>query len=62
MNIFGLYSLSYGKFFFDPLYMLLVVWPMLGIARLAALFGPSGSMEVAEQAQGGVLATLRLPA
>ena len=38
MNVFGLYSLSYGKFFFDPLYMLLVVWPMLGLARLAALF------------------------
>jgi NADH-quinone oxidoreductase subunit L len=38
MNIFGLYSLSYGKFFFDPLYTLLVVWPLLGIARLAAAF------------------------
>jgi NADH-quinone oxidoreductase subunit L len=38
MNVFGLYSLSYGKFFFDPLYTLLVVWPVLGIARLAALF------------------------
>ncbi len=38
MNVFGLYSLSYGKFFFDPLYTLLVVWPLLGIARLAAWF------------------------
>jgi NADH-quinone oxidoreductase subunit L len=38
MNVFGLYSLSYGKFFFDPIYTLLVVWPILGIARLAAWF------------------------
>jgi NADH-quinone oxidoreductase subunit L len=38
MNVFGLYSLSYGKFFFDPIYRLLVVWPLLGIARLAAWF------------------------
>jgi NADH-quinone oxidoreductase subunit L len=38
MNVFGLYSLSYGKFFFDPLYSLLVVWPLLGVARLAAWF------------------------
>jgi NADH-quinone oxidoreductase subunit L len=38
MNIFGLYSLSYGKFFFDPIYSLLIVRPLLGIARLAAWF------------------------
>jgi NADH-quinone oxidoreductase subunit L len=38
MNVFGLYSLSYGKFFFDPIYTLVVVWPMLGLARLAAWF------------------------
>jgi NADH-quinone oxidoreductase subunit L len=38
MNAFGLYSLSYGKFFFDPIYAVLVVGPLLGIARLAALF------------------------
>ncbi len=38
MNVFGLYSLSYGKFFFDPIYTLFVVWPLLGLARLAALF------------------------
>jgi NADH-quinone oxidoreductase subunit L len=38
MNVFGLYALSYGKFFFDPIYALLVVWPLLGIARLAAWF------------------------
>ncbi len=38
MNVFGLYSLSYGKFFFDPIYNLLVVWPLLGIAWLAAWF------------------------
>lgn len=38
MNVFGLYSLSYGKFFFDPIYTLLVVWPLLGVARLSAWF------------------------
>ena len=38
MNIFGLYSLSYGKFFFDPIYSLLIVQPLLGVARLAARF------------------------
>ena len=38
MNVFGLYSLSYGKFFFDPIYNALVVWPLLGVARLAAWF------------------------
>ncbi|MCE5268341.1 MAG: NADH-quinone oxidoreductase subunit L [Planctomycetaceae bacterium] len=38
MNVIGLYSLSYGKFFFDPLYHALVVWPLLGAARLAAWF------------------------
>ena len=38
MNVFGLYSLSYGKFFFDPIYTVLVVWPLWGIARLAAWF------------------------
>ena len=38
MNVFGLYSLSYGKFFFDPLYNVFVVWPLLGVARLAAWF------------------------
>jgi NADH-quinone oxidoreductase subunit L len=38
MNVFGLYTLSYAKFFFDPLYTLLVVRPLLGLARLAALF------------------------
>lgn len=38
MNVFGLYSLSYGKFFFDPLYNLLVVWPLLGVAQVAGWF------------------------
>ncbi len=38
MNIFGLYSLSYGKFFFDPIYALLIVRPMLGVSRAAAWF------------------------
>jgi NADH-quinone oxidoreductase subunit L len=38
MNVFGLYSLSLGKFFIDPLYEAFVVWPLLGIARLAAWF------------------------
>ncbi|MDR3673392.1 MAG: hypothetical protein P4L36_21270, partial [Holophaga sp.] len=31
-------------------------------ARLAALFGEAGSLELAELQEGGVLATLRLPA
>jgi LytS/YehU family sensor histidine kinase len=31
-------------------------------ARLAALFGDAGSLAIAELAEGGVLATLRLPA
>ena len=38
MNVFGLYSLSYGKFFFDPIYNVLIVRPLLGVARLAAWF------------------------
>ena len=38
MNIFGLYSLSYGKFFFDPIYSIFIVQPLLGVARLAAWF------------------------
>ncbi len=38
MNALGLYSLSYGKFFFDPIYSLLIVRPLLGVARLAAWF------------------------
>jgi NADH-quinone oxidoreductase subunit L len=38
MNIFGLYSLSLAKFFFDPLYAALVVRPMLLLARAAAWF------------------------
>jgi NADH-quinone oxidoreductase subunit L len=38
MNLFGLYSLSAGKFFFDPIYDALVVGPMLAVARLAAWF------------------------
>jgi NADH-quinone oxidoreductase subunit L len=31
----GLYSLSHNKFFFDELYNVLVVWPLLGLARLS---------------------------
>ena len=38
MDFFGLYSLARGKFFIDSLYRLLVVVPMLGVARLAAWF------------------------
>ncbi len=38
MNVFGLYSLSAGKFFFDPIYDALVVGPLLAVARLAAWF------------------------
>jgi len=38
MNVFGLYSLSYGKFFFDPIYGALVVAPLVAVARLSAWF------------------------
>jgi NADH-quinone oxidoreductase subunit L len=38
MNVFGLYSLSYGKFFFDPIYGALVVAPLVVAARLCAWF------------------------
>ena len=38
MNALGLYSLSYAKFFFDPIYALLIVGPLWGVARLAAWF------------------------
>jgi NADH-quinone oxidoreductase subunit L len=69
MNIFGLYSLSYGKFFFDPIYSLLIVQPLLATARLAAWFDrhvidaavdfvgrlPSILGAVLRPAQGGVL-------
>lgn len=41
MNIFGLYSLSFGKFFIDSIYSLLIVQPMLAVARLAAWFDRS---------------------
>lgn len=34
----GLYGLSAGKFFFDLAYLMLVVWPLEGIARFSAWF------------------------
>ena len=37
-NVAGLYSLSYGKFFFDPLYSVLVVRPLQAVARVCAWF------------------------
>jgi NADH-quinone oxidoreductase subunit L len=36
MRLLGLKSLSEGKFFFDPVYQMLIVWPMEGIAQLCA--------------------------
>jgi NADH-quinone oxidoreductase subunit L len=36
MNIFGLYTLSFYKFFLDPIYTAVVVYPLLGLARLAS--------------------------
>ncbi len=39
MNAFkslGLYALSYGKFFFDEIYLALIVWPLQGLAWLFA--------------------------
>ena len=38
LNAFGLYSLSYGKFFIDSLYDVFVVRPLLGLAWLADWF------------------------
>jgi NADH-quinone oxidoreductase subunit L len=38
MNVFGLYSLSHGKFYFDQLYDALIVGPLRAIARLCAWF------------------------
>ena len=34
----GVYRLSRGKFFFDEIYQVLVVWPLVGIARLSYWF------------------------
>jgi len=36
MKAVGLYALSAGKFFFDPIYSLLIVRPLEGLARLSA--------------------------
>jgi NADH-quinone oxidoreductase subunit L len=33
----GLYALSYGKFFIDEIYVMLVVWPLQGLAWLCAM-------------------------
>ena len=38
MTALGLYGLSRGKFFFDQIYRLLIVWPLEGLARLDAWF------------------------
>ena len=38
MNVFGLYSLSYGKFYLDQLYDALIVAPLIAMARLCAWF------------------------
>ena len=38
MDIFGLYTLSYCKFFFDPIYHVLIVMPTIAVARISAWF------------------------
>jgi NADH-quinone oxidoreductase subunit L len=38
LDMVGLYRLSYGKFFFDPLYFAVVVWPLEIFARFCAWF------------------------
>jgi NADH-quinone oxidoreductase subunit L len=38
MDLVGLYRLSAGKFFFDTIYNVLVVWPLEGIALMSAWF------------------------
>jgi len=35
-DVFGLYRLSTGKFYFDAIYVLFVVWPLEQMARLVA--------------------------
>jgi NADH-quinone oxidoreductase subunit L len=37
-DLFGLYRLSYGKFFFDPIYNTFVVWPLHIFALLCGWF------------------------
>jgi NADH-quinone oxidoreductase subunit L len=38
VDLIGLYRLSYGKFFFDPLYFAFVVWPLEIFAQFCAWF------------------------
>lgn len=38
MKLLGLYQLSFGKFFFDPLYNIFIVWPLELFARACAWF------------------------
>ena len=38
MDLLGLYRLSREKFFFDTIYLAVIVWPLEGIARAAAWF------------------------
>jgi NADH-quinone oxidoreductase subunit L len=38
MKLFGIYQLSFGKLFFDPLYYYFIVWPLELFARLCAWF------------------------
>ncbi len=38
MDRIGLYRISYGKFFFDPLYFAIVVWPLQVFSRFCAWF------------------------
>ncbi|NLX94822.1 MAG: NADH-quinone oxidoreductase subunit L [Rhodopirellula sp.] len=38
MDALGLYGLSHGKFFIDQVYDLLVVWPLVGLARASSWF------------------------
>ena len=56
MQSVGLYQLSRDKFYFDPIYNLFVVWPLQGIANLAAWFDRNlidGLVDFAARFRGG---------
>jgi NADH-quinone oxidoreductase subunit L len=62
MEATGLYRLSSEKFFVDQVYQMLIVWPLEGVARLAAWFDRrviDGLVDLVGAAPRGVGALLR---
>ncbi len=61
----GLYQLSYGKLFFDPLYQLVVVWPLQAVAAVSywadryVIDGLVNLAGLAPQAAGAALRSLQ---